>query len=601
MRKLLGCLFVSIFVLYLPANAGDSKALTAPIQDAPSLAETSPVPPPVFLIAQNEDPDGAQREPTAGESPAEEAASAEDEGAGDEGQDRADGVEEDLESGDAEDGEFTVLIKSIEIKGNTVIDTQTLQEKVDTFKNKDLTLEEMGEVADLVTITYQEEGYILARAYLPEQEVQKGVLTIAVQEGKIGKIIVSGGRHFDERVIKRYFKPQEKHGAIKESLLEKGLLLSSTTPNLKTDIVLKEGEQVGEVDLVVNTQDTSEVTFGLDASIDYNNFGAALVSEDRYGISMNIIDHNWGSELKLRGVTGNTYEDSTLAALRLKIPVYHYGTKLTYSYLAGNYVVGQAFADLGLSGRTKNWGVGVVHPIITKKNMNLDIEFSYESKYSEQDQLEELAHIDDVDAFAVGLNFDNLDRFLGKNIVSLLYFMGSNDFDKEFSPSRANIDEDFWRINLIAARIQKVYGNTNALLRATGQYSPDRLPSTEQTILGGFGSVRGHAPSQFLGDYGYGVSAELMFAPPFIADKTIFGQRLAQMVQFALFYDHGGVYNHDSEPGEIDSETLSGYGAGVRLFYKDIFSFKYDLGIPVEKVDEGDDYINYFTGSLKFF
>ncbi|MBW2144922.1 MAG: hypothetical protein JRG75_11100, partial [Deltaproteobacteria bacterium] len=193
MRKLLGCLIVSIFVLSLPlpANAGDSKALTAPIQDAPSLAGTNRVQPPVFLIAQNEDPvadETTTEEPAAQELPAEEAASVEDEGAGDEGQHTQEGVEEELESEDAEGDEFTVLIKSIEIKGNTVIDTQTLQEKVDTFKDKELTLEEMGEVADLVTIVYQEAGYILARAYLPEQEVQKGVLTIAVQEGKIGKV-----------------------------------------------------------------------------------------------------------------------------------------------------------------------------------------------------------------------------------------------------------------------------------------------------------------------------------------------------------------------------------------------------------------------------
>ena len=140
-----------------------------------------------------------------------------------------------------------------------------LQEKVETYKGRELTLEEMGELADLITITYQENGYILARAYLPEQEIDEGRLTIAVQEGKIGKIVVAGGRHFDERVIKRYFKPQETRGAINESLLEKGLLLSSQMPKIKTDIVLKEGEKPGEVDLVINTQDTSELTFGIDA------------------------------------------------------------------------------------------------------------------------------------------------------------------------------------------------------------------------------------------------------------------------------------------------------------------------------------------------
>jgi len=597
MRKLLGCLFVSLFVLSLPAHAGDSK-INSVSRQIPSILNPSLFSQPSgFLIAQQEDPEKTPPEPASGK-----AVPGEDTGEGDKGQDEAEGGDADTETAEAQDDDaLTVLVKSIEITGNTVIDTETLQKKVEPYKNKELTLEEMGELADLITITYQEKGYILARAYLPEQEIQKGRLTIAVQEGKIGKIIVAGGRHFDERVIRRYFKPQQKRGVINESLLEKGLLLSTEIPKVKTDIVLKEGEKPGEVDVVINTQDTSELTFGVDASIDYNNFGSSLVSDDRYGVTLNIIDHNWGSELKLRGVTGNTYDDSTLGTVDLKIPVGSYGTKLGFNYLTGNYVVGQEYADLGFAGTTKNYGVKIIHPVIKKKNMTLDVEIGYEHKYSEQEQLRVLEHIDELNGYSVTFNFDNLDRFLGKNIASFQYFIGSLDRDSRLTPSRENIDDDFQRITVNLARIQKVYGYSNALLRASGQYSSDRLPSSEQTILGGYGSVRGHPPSQFLGDSGYGLSAEFMFAPPFIADKMIFGQRLAQMVQFAVFYDHGGVFNNDTEPGEIESETLSGFGGGFRLFYKDKFSFKYDIGFPVDRVEGKPDHFNYFTGSLKFF
>jgi len=522
-------------------------------------------------------------------------------------EDVAEELEAPEEEPDSDQGEdspeeaFAILVKSIEITGNSVIETPVLQEKVDAFKGRELTLEEMGELADLVTITYQEQGYILARAYLPEQEIDEGQLTIAVQEGKIGKVIVSGGRHFDERVIKRYFKPQEKRGAINESLLEKGLLLSSAMPKIKTDIVLKEGEKPGEVDLVINTQDTSELTFGVDASIDYNNFGSDLVSADRYGLSLNIIDHYWGSRLALRGVTGNTYEDSTLGTLKWTIPVSSHGTQIQFSYLLGNYVVGQQFAELGFAGDTENKGFKVTHPLIKKKNMNLEFEAGYEVKYSEQEQLGVLEHIDDLESFYIGLNFDNLDRYLGKNIASLQYLYGRVNRDPTFTPSRTNLDDTYHRIFMNVARIQKVYGYTNALLRASGQYSSNRLPSAEQIILGGYGSVRGHAPSVFLGDYGYGVSAELMFAPPFIADKTVMGQRLAQMFQLVLFYDHGGVYTNDVQAGESTSEGLSGFGTGFRFFYKDRFTFKYDIGIPVDQIEGEPDLYNYVSGSMKFF
>lgn len=608
-KLLLGVLLTSLSVLPLPVHADPPQLNPAAPIEIITLAED----PSDFLLAQQDasgkpaaapaaDPAGAGADAPSPAVEAAQPASGTDPAAQDDDPGRAGEAAAADEDPEAEGGEeFTVLVKEIVITGNTVIDTPTLQQKVEPFRNTEMTLEEMGELADLITIAYQEEGYILARAYLPEQEIQKGALTIAVQEGKIGKVMVAGGRHFDERVIRRYFKPQQKLGIVNESLLEKGLLLSSEIPSVKTGIVLREGEQPGEVDVVINTEDTSEVTFGANASIDYNNFGSEVVSEDRYGVNLDIVDHNWGAELNVRAVTGNTSKASTLVTSELRVPVGPYGTKAAFNYLDGNYIVGQEYADLGLTGNTENWGVKVIHPFIKKKNMNLDLELGWVHKYSEQYELDERTRIDEYDGFYVTADFDNLDRFLGKNIASLQYFYGNMNWDGLDKPSRSDVTDNFQRITLNLARIQKVYGYSNALVRAWAQYSTDRLPSPEQSILGGYGSVRGHAPSTFLGDSGYGISGEFLFAPPFISDKNLFGQRLAQLVQFALFFDHGAVENNDPQEGETDSETLNGYGGGVRIFYKDKFSFKYDIAFPVDPLDGEPDYYNYFTGSLKFF
>ena len=67
-----------------------------------------------------------------------------------------------------ESDELRVLIKEIVFEGNTVIDTATLEKVTEPYRDRELTLGEMSELVDLVTITYQERGYILARAYLPK-------------------------------------------------------------------------------------------------------------------------------------------------------------------------------------------------------------------------------------------------------------------------------------------------------------------------------------------------------------------------------------------------------------------------------------------------
>jgi len=414
-----------------------------------------------------------------------------------------------------------VFVKDIIIEGNTVIDTETLNKIVEPFKDRELSLEEMGELTDLLTMTYQEEGYILARAYLPEQEIVDGVIKIAIAEGKIGKIKVSGYTHYKEDVLKRYFQQQQKHGVIKESLLEKGLLMTTGIPNVKTSVVLKEGEQPGEVDVILDTKDSSVVTFGVDMSVDYNNYGSDLVGKHRYGTAIGFSDHYIGSKLALRIVTGGDPDDSALFTGEWAIPINSYGTQVALDYLHSNYAVGEALIELGMTGRTEMYGAKIFHPIFKKKNMNLQFSFGYRNKYNKNIILDATRSIDESNNLYVFFNFDNLDRFLGKNIVSLGYTWGAMEFDATVSPSRLGADRGFDKYQLNVARIQKIYGYTNIMLRAAAQYTDKRLTPMEQVGVGGYGTVRGYKPSILLGDSGYNYSAELMFAPPYMAEKTL--------------------------------------------------------------------------------
>jgi len=329
----------------------------------------------------------------------------------------------------------TVLIKKIVFSGNTVVDTQTLQKAAEPFIDRELTLEEMSELADLITMKYQENGYILARAYLPEQEIQDGVLKISIAEGKIGQIKVAGMTHYQDRVIKRYFKPQEDHGIVKESLLEKGLLLTKEMPEIETEVVLKGGEKPGTVDVILDTKDSSALTFSAHMGVDYNNFGSETVSVDRYGTTIDILDHNWGTQLKLRGVLGTNIDDSLLGYADFSAPVNSYGTRLGFSYLDGNYAVGQELADLGLAGKTIIYGANINHPLIKKKNSELKAYVAYDHKDTENQIQEQTQSQDVLNVYTFGLDFNNLDRYLGRNIVDFQYVHGRLDRMKSIFPA----------------------------------------------------------------------------------------------------------------------------------------------------------------------
>jgi hemolysin activation/secretion protein len=495
-----------------------------------------------------------------------------------------------------------VLIKKIVFTGNTVIDTAALAAATESFLGQELTLEDMNSVADMVTLTYQEAGYILARGYVPEQEIKDGVLKIGVSEGRIGKVAVAGNKWYHERVIKRYFQEQVRHGVIRENLLEKALLMTNDIQDSETRIVLKRGEEPGTADMVLNTKDQ----FPIDFSIDYNNYGSDLTAEEKWGARLNFTEPGWGNEFSVRGITGNDPSDQKLLTLDWAIPVNSYGTKVALNYLHANYIVGQDLADLGVAGESRRYGVGVYHPLIRTGTMNLTARANYERKYAwsfiQEDILSTRAK---QNVYSLGFDFDLLDRYLGKTFVAFTYGHGRlrDRADVPHSAGgtgREDADRYFDKLNLDVVRVQKIYGYTNVMLRGSGQWCADRLTATEQFAIGGYGAVRGHDPAVFIGDSGYILSAELMFAPPGIADKVYFDQRIAQMVQLALFVDTGGVYTANTKSSEYGNEFITGYGLGLRLYYKDRFRFKFDMAIPApDEQDITKDKWYYFMFDFK--
>ena len=512
-------------------------------------------------------------------------------------------VEVPAEEGPAEEevlasDEGTVLVKEIAFTGNTVIDTGTLEDLTESYRGKNLTWDEITSLTDTVTVAYQELGYILAKAYVPEQEVEDGVLNITIVEGELGKIEVTGSKYYKKRVITRYFKAQERHRVIKESILERSLLLTKDVPSLETRVVLKKGEVPGTADMILDVTDSAAVT----CSIDYNNFGNELVGEDRYGTHIEVTDPWWGSTLAMRGSSGNQRTDSEMASVHWEIPVNSYGTKVTLNYLNGTYFVGRELADIGIEGETKVYGIKLSHPVLQTGTMNMTLSCGYDRKYSKMNVLGDTTSRDKLQVEYFTVDFDNLDRFLGKNIVSMGYYHGKIRLRNTLPNSRYKADPYYDMFKIDAARIQKIYGYLNLMVRGSAQLCGDRLVSIEQFVIGGYGTVRGHDPALLLSDSGYVLSGELMFAPPYIADKMVFGQRIGQMVQMAMFFDYGGIYATRPEPGEDGNNFLSGHGVGLRLFYKDRFKFKFDIGWPLHDTDNTDkNTFYYFMSDFKFF
>src|SRR5690625_5846504 len=60
-------------------------------------------------------------------------------------------------------------------------------------------------VADTITQYYRERGFILAKAYIPKQEVRDVVVTLTVLLGNLGEVNVHNNQRYSSGTVKRPF------------------------------------------------------------------------------------------------------------------------------------------------------------------------------------------------------------------------------------------------------------------------------------------------------------------------------------------------------------------------------------------------------------
>ncbi|MDH5457976.1 MAG: hypothetical protein OEY26_04600, partial [Nitrospinota bacterium] len=173
------------------------------------------------------------------------------------------------------------IVRKFEVTGNTLIDDATLAPILEVGDGLEVTLGILHLIAQEINSLYAMEGYVLTRAYVPEQEIENGVVTIQVVEGKLGEIEVTGNEKFKEEDIQARLQPLRGDPALKESTLEKYLLGLNAIQGLKVKAVLKPGEVFGTSDLTLQTEESRTYRIAFDA----DNFGSRFTGEQRYGLT----------------------------------------------------------------------------------------------------------------------------------------------------------------------------------------------------------------------------------------------------------------------------------------------------------------------------
>lgn len=500
-----------------------------------------------------------------------------------------------------------VLVKKFRFSGNTVVSTAKLESLARSAEGKELTLDELKEVTARITDFYATEGYILARAYLPPQDVSEGTIEIAVLEGEVGKIDVTGNVQYESAVLARALTRVQNARVVHEGLLETAINDLNDYPGLNVRASLRPGEKRGFTDIVLTAQERLPYTF----IVDVDNYGSRFTGPWRYGMELGLGNiAGFGDKFTLRGIKSD--DDLNYGRASYVVPVGGYGTRVGLSYAHAENGIGEEFADLQGAGRLDIASLDITQGFLRTAGASFQVFGGFDYKTVRNFTLGISAGKDDLRIFRLGFSGDYRDRFLGRTLYGVTWYQGTTLFDgskkNDLGASRIDGPGNFSKWTLDVARLQSlIYGGSYVVLRGFGQMASNNLLTSERYAIGGYYTVRGYPISEFLGDHGYAVTAEVVVPVPYIRD----------WVQVVGFIDHGGVFivSPDRETAERKMHYLTGTGGGLRLtlpvpwLVTGTLQMRVDYGVSVgdpsptsrkNGITDGKPGVVYFSSSFRF-
>jgi hemolysin activation/secretion protein len=452
-----------------------------------------------------------------------------------------------------------------------------------------MTLAEIQAVADQVTALYRAHGYLLARAYVPEQDVLGGVVTIQVLEGRVEGVDVHGARRYSPRLLKSYVQP-EGTPVFEADSFERRMLLLGDLPGLSVQSTLVPGNETGTTRVLLEVVRDRLLT----GSLEVNNYGTAGTGYERFSGALNLNNpFGIGDVFSLRAIGSS--QELWLVRAGYVAPVNREGTRVGVSYLRLESPVGAQFSDLGIVGSGEMATVFATHPLVRSRSFSLYAHASFDFKNFETEVLQQSVARDRLRVLGAGVTAVSTDRWGGHNNLSATLFQGLGDVldgledDNDPRASRAGAGGEFTRLTADVSRVQPLVGATSLYLRAAGQLSSTRLVAPEQFVVGGQGSVRGYPLAELSGDSGYTGTLELRWNAPGFADRPAFaGRRWGEVFQVFGFIAHGGVEIRAPAEGQRRRQDITGGGAGLRFAVPDRLHLSIELATPVDGPEPSD-------------
>jgi len=484
------------------------------------------------------------------------------------------------------------------IEGNTLLKLDEIEAVLMPFIGKQRAYGDVQRAIEALGQRYRTGGFSVVQVIAPEQDLDRGVVTLRVIEARIGKVTIEGNRFFDDSNIRSSLPALREEVSPRAGDISANAQLANENPAKQVDVVLRPGEKQGVVDAIVDVIDVRP----LKAFLTFDNTGNPQTGDLRVGVGVqhaNLFNRDHVGTLNY--VTSPGKDDKvSLYSGSYRLPLYSWGDSMDFIAAYSDVSAGTTQT---VAGPLTFSGKGDVYGLRYNQLLGRRGEYSHRIVYG----LDYRAYENDCalgDFGAAGCGPAAVDVTVRP--ISLAYsgnwakpgqisdfFVAlshnvpgaANGQESDFNAARPSpnggdgASSRYTILRFGASMVNAFENNWQVRAAVNAQYTSDALVSGEQFGIAGANAVRGFLEREIVRDTGQFANLELY--SPNLAGNLVAGEG---NLRGLLFYDLARAANNPLAGEARQPASIASIGAGFRWNIQRNFNMRFDLA---RVMDEG--------------
>ena len=405
-----------------------------------------------------------------------------------------------------------VTIRKLQIEGGTVYPLEELAAIYQPLIGHESNLGALIEATRNITRRYQQDGYLLSYAFLPQQNFDQGLVRVVLVEGYIKDYQLQGDIGPVSAYLDKLVAKLKAERPLTRKTFERYTTLMSRVPGVTLQAQVPPPGTTDGATYLIAQASRKPFTSTLGTTEDNRNGLQALL-----GVSSNS-QTSMGEQLGISGLFPPGKDQEKYYRVDYNQFINAEGTQLVLygtRYRADPRASLQLGNGLELDPHRENdrFSIGLTHPFIASPNEMLSAgarlyAINDKTRYKVNGTSLTLDEKTNTRAVAFEGDWSKSDprqlRILSAGVYQGIDGMGAKTDNK--------LDLDFFRLRLAGVQSDKFLDNWQGVMSAALYWTDDTVPDSERATFGGQNFGRGYPDDQGLGDKGWGVAYEVNYS-----------------------------------------------------------------------------------------